>query len=93
MVVAAGEPIPMESFQRSPKATPTTSGPDRPSLHCCERSSPVKNRMPEIGASGTVRGGDGNILTYSECEPVAAWADFVTSDPDLWSGSELQKIF
>jgi hypothetical protein len=21
--------------------------------------------MPEIGASGTVRGGDGNILTYS----------------------------
>jgi hypothetical protein len=49
--------------------------------------------MPEIGASGTVRGGDGNILTYSECEPVAAWADFVTSDPDLWSGSELQKIF
>jgi hypothetical protein len=25
----------------------------------------VKNRMPEIGASGTVRGGDGNILTYS----------------------------
>jgi len=26
----------------------------------------VKNRMPEIGASGTVRGGGGNILTYSE---------------------------
>jgi len=26
----------------------------------------VKNRMPEIGASGTVRGGDGNIPTYSE---------------------------
>ena len=26
----------------------------------------MKNRMPEIGASGTVRGGDGNILTYSE---------------------------
>ena len=66
MVVAAGEPIPMESFQRSPKATPSTSGPDRPSLHCCERISPVKNRMPEIGASGTVRGEGGNILTYSE---------------------------
>jgi len=26
--------------------------------------------MPEIGASGTVRGGDGNIPTYSESTPV-----------------------
>src|SRR6516164_976764 len=51
MVVAAGEPIPMESFQRSPKATPSTSGPDRPSLHCCERISPVKNRTPHLFAS------------------------------------------
>jgi len=66
MVVAAGEPTPMGSLQGSPKATPSTGGPDYPSLHCCERSSPVKNRMPEIGASGTVRGGGGNILTYSE---------------------------
>ena len=31
-----------------------------------ERSSPVKNRMREICTSGSVRGGDGNILTYSE---------------------------
>jgi hypothetical protein len=70
MVVATGEPIPMESLQRSPKATPSTGSPDRPSLHCCERNSPVKNRMPEIGASGTVRGGDGNIPTYSESASV-----------------------
>ena len=73
MVVAAGEPIPMESFQRSPKATPSTSGPDRPSLHCCERISPVKNRMPEIGASGTVRGEGGNILTYSETPAIRTY--------------------
>jgi len=25
----------------------------------------VKNRMPEIGTSGSVRGEDGDILTYS----------------------------
>jgi hypothetical protein len=31
-----------------------------------ERSSPVKNRTREICTSGTVRGGDGNILTYSD---------------------------
>ena len=30
-----------------------------------ERSSPVKNRKREICTSGSVRGGDGNILTYS----------------------------
>ena len=35
--------------------------PDRPSLHCCERSSLVKNRMREICAYGTVRGEGGNI--------------------------------
>jgi hypothetical protein len=28
----------------------------------------VKNRMLEIGTSGTVRGEDGNILTYSAPE-------------------------
>ena len=30
-----------------------------------ERNSPVKNRMREICTSGSVRGGDGNIPTYS----------------------------
>src|SRR5262249_48411483 len=36
-----------------------------PPLHRCERSSPVKNRMLEIGTSGSVRGRGGNIPTYS----------------------------
>jgi hypothetical protein len=31
----------------------------------------VKNRMLEIGTSGTVRGEDGNILTYSASEATA----------------------
>jgi RNA-directed DNA polymerase len=34
-------------------------------MHRCERSSPVTNRMLEIGTSGTVRGEGGNILNYS----------------------------
>src|SRR6516165_5957967 len=72
MAVAAGEPTPMESFQRSPKAPPSASSPDRSSVHCCERSSPVKNRKREICTSGTVRGGDGNILTYSAVS-AGAW--------------------
>jgi hypothetical protein len=82
MGVATRKPIPMESLQRSPKATPSTGSPDRSSLHCCERSSPVKNRMPEIGASGTVRGEGGNILTYSETIAVmrCGYADVI--DPE-----------
>ena len=33
--------------------------------HRCERSSPVRNRKLEFCTSGSVRGEDGNILTYS----------------------------
>ena len=65
MAVATREPIPMGSVQRPPKAAPSASSSDRPPLHRCERISPVKNRMLEIGTSGTVRGEAGNILTYS----------------------------
>jgi hypothetical protein len=65
MAVATREPIPMGSVQRPPSAAPSASSSDRPPLHRCERISPVKNRMLEIGTSGTVRGEDGNILTYS----------------------------
>src|SRR5262245_64087093 len=70
MVVAAGKQIELDSIRRSPHAPPSGSSPDRPSLHRCERSSPVKNRMREFCTSGTVRGEGGNILTYSEsrCE-------------------------
>ena len=56
----------MGSLQRSPPAVSAPGSPDHPSLHHCEQSSPVKNRMLEIGTSGTVRGGGGNTLTYSE---------------------------
>ena len=38
---------------------------DRSSLHHRERSSLVKNRMREICSSGSVRGGGGNVPTYS----------------------------
>ena len=33
----------------------------------------MKNRMPEIGASGTVRGEGGNILTYSETPAIRTY--------------------
>jgi hypothetical protein len=65
MAVATREPVPMGSVQQPPKAAPAASSSDRPPPHRCERISPVKNRMLEIGTSGTVRGEDGNILTYS----------------------------
>src|SRR6185312_1802269 len=42
---------------------------DRSPIHRPERSSPVKNRMRETRTSGSVRGGDSNVLTYSaECQ-------------------------
>ena len=65
MAVATREPVPMGSVQQPPKAAPSASSSDRPPPHRCEPISPVKNRMLEIGTSGTVRGEDGNILTYS----------------------------
>jgi hypothetical protein len=65
MAVATREPIHMGSVQRPPNTTPSASSSDRPPLRRCERISPVKNRMLEIGTSGTVRGEDRNILTYS----------------------------
>jgi hypothetical protein len=65
MAVATREPVPMGSVQRPPNAAPSASSSDRPPLHRCERISPVRNRMLEIGTSGTVRGEAGNILTYS----------------------------
>ena len=39
--------------------------------HTAVSESPVKNRMLEIGTSGTVRGEDGNILTPSAPEATA----------------------
>jgi hypothetical protein len=65
VAVATREPAPMGSVHWPPKAPPSASSPDHPPLHCRERSSPVKNRMLEIGTSGSVRREAGNILTYS----------------------------
>jgi hypothetical protein len=64
--IEARQPLPMGPVQCSPQAASPAETPNRPSLHHRERSSPVKNRMLEIGAYGTVRGEGGNILTYSE---------------------------
>src|SRR5215472_5801339 len=69
MAVATREPIHMGSVQRPPNTAPSASSSDRPPLRRCERISPVKNRMLEIGTSGTVRGEDRNILTYSALRP------------------------
>ena len=66
VAVAAREPIPMGSVYRPLKAAPPTGTSDRPSLHRCERSSPVRNRKLEICTSGSVRGEDGNIGAASK---------------------------
>src|ERR1700738_2711894 len=76
MVVAAGsrEPAPLEPIHSAPKASPSASSPDRPSLHLRERNSSMKNRKRESCTSGTVRDEDGNILIYSarHDEPIHA---------------------
>ena len=54
----------MGQLQRVPRPASAASGQDHPPLHQMERSSPVRNRMLEIGASGSVGGEGGNILVY-----------------------------
>src|SRR4051812_40351734 len=63
---------------RKPVHRTTTDSRPGESLHYGERSSLVRNRMREICTSGSVRGGDGNIPTYSasgdrggRCRPCA----------------------
>ena len=47
-------------------AAPTPAeGQDHSQIRRCKRTSCVKNRMRESRTSGSVRGGDGNIPTYS----------------------------
>src|SRR5260370_25171956 len=72
----------MGPVQRTPGAASAAFSQDHPWLRCCERISLVKNRMREICTSGSVRGGGGNVPTYSalllpkrremtqECTPV-----------------------
>src|SRR5208283_5352859 len=55
----------MDPLQRTAGPAPTASSPDPPRIRRSERNSPVKNRMRETCTSGSVRGGDGDIPTYS----------------------------
>src|SRR5262245_29372993 len=61
MAVSAGswESAPLEPVHCAPKVSPFASGPNCPSLHHCERGSPMKNRKREICTSGSVRDEDG----------------------------------
>src|SRR5271165_4826190 len=55
----------MDPLQRTAGPAPTASSQDPPRIRRSERNSPVKNRMRETCTSGSVRGGDGDIPTYS----------------------------
>src|SRR3954465_8715926 len=55
----------MGPLQRDPATPPAAFSQDPPRLRRRERTSLVKNRMREIRTSGSVRGGDGNVPTYS----------------------------
>ena len=67
MAVATGSPqtVPVEPVHGAPEAIFSSSASDRPSLHRCERTLSVKNRMLEFCTSGSARGEGGNVLTYS----------------------------
>src|SRR3954453_8237870 len=56
---------PMGPLQRAPQTTPAALSQDCSRLRRHGRTSLVKNRMREIRTSGSVRGGDGNVPTYS----------------------------
>src|SRR4029077_16708285 len=78
MVIATGSPqtVPLEPLQRSTETTSIASGSDCPSLHHHERSAPVKNRKREFCTSGSARGEDSNVLTYSATRgSTASWSD------------------
>src|SRR5580704_896050 len=55
----------MDPPQRTAGPAPTAFSQDPPWLRRRERISLVKNRMRESCTSGSVRGGDGNVPTYS----------------------------
>src|SRR5580704_6939358 len=58
--------------QRTAGPAPTAFSQDPPWLRRRERISLVKNRMRESCTSGSVRGGDGNVPTYSAGDGVVA---------------------
>src|SRR5262249_51164434 len=53
------ESAPLAPVHCAPKASPFASSPNCPSLHHCERGSPMKNRKREICTSRSVRDEDG----------------------------------
>src|ERR1700684_424944 len=55
----------MDPLQRTAGPAPTASSQDPTRIRRSEQNSPVKNRMRETCKSGSVRGGDGDIPTYS----------------------------
>ena len=61
MAVTAGsrKPVLLAPVHCAPKALSSPSASNCPSLHHCERGSPMKNRKREICTSGSVRDEDG----------------------------------
>src|SRR3954466_159549 len=55
----------MGPLQRDPATAPAAFSQDPPRLRRRGQISLVKNRMREIRTSGSVRGGGGNVPTYS----------------------------
>ena len=57
--------VPMGPPARCTASPSPAAAPNRSPLRCGRRISVMKNRMREIRTSGSVRGGDGDIPTYS----------------------------
>ncbi len=57
--------FPLGPSARTTEPPPPAASSDHPPIHRPERSSPVKSRVREICTSGSVRGGGGNVPTYS----------------------------
>src|SRR5690606_35315397 len=73
MVVASGSPKrrPVDASQRNPETPPAATTQDRPEICRRQPKFTMRNRMREICSSGSVRGGDGNVPTYSAQSMIA----------------------
>jgi len=60
----ARETVPMGTLQSASRPPAIATSSDHSPLHRMERNSRMRNRMLEIGASGSVGGEGGNILVY-----------------------------
>src|SRR5947209_19698184 len=59
VTVGSRQPVRLAPVHCAPKALSSPSTSNCPSLHLCERGSPMKNRKREICTSGSVRDEDG----------------------------------